>query len=689
MTKSQARVVGVVVLLIMLGGAVGMIICQVWRPGQSKVVVIEPAPGAAKTAAAALVPGPAGIVVNASGAPVSSAEVLVATQDTWIDVYNSARRDGPVVRSDKDGRFAFPPMVAWTDLVVRSSQGFAHVRFGEMPTDGRIALQAWGRVEGVLRIGGNTAPNQQIGLLSHVTPRVMASADPSSPMRVAESGNNLILSQSVRADENGRFVFPRVLSGMAALTRDSSRPFQDGRRGTLRHTVARLDVLPNQTVQVEIGGTGRPVIGRVVLENADERLLFSGSIALMMDQTRPGPNMPPNWAMLSERERAKAYIDWYRTMRFPLAAPVSIDPDGSFRAEDIPAGQHAIRISSESVTGGMIEVLAHGELTFTVPPIPGGRSDEPLDIGTVKARLRPMVKIGTFAPLLEGPTADGGTFKLADLRGKFVLLAFVFDHGGFRQPDAEQLTRSAATLRDRAGGSDRLGLVAAMLPQQANSQPSSASPIPGWTVLAVNDWRQRLEAGYTNTPGTYLLDPQGKVLAKVAPFGNASYGILDRTLELLNGSAPGVAVVVEKLPSESASPAFAFKTIPTIAKEDAGRNAIFSIVDGPKANFASGMEILNDGQGPRHETDESMMCTFMPGSVEGRIKADLGKVIAVEQINSYAWYKDSHRWAQVYRVYGSDGSQSGFDPEPKIGTNPATCGWSLIAAVDTREMRGG
>jgi len=66
-----------------------------------------------------------------------------------------------------------------------------------------------------------------------------------------------------------------------------------------------------------------------------------------------------------------------------------------------------------------------------------------------------------------------------------------------------------------------------------------------------------------------------------------------------------------------------------------------------------------------------------------------GKAIDVEAINTYAWYKDSHRWNQVYRVYGSDGSAAGFNGAPKIGINPTSCGWTFIADIDTRDAPGG
>jgi len=54
-------------------------------------------------------------------------------------------------------------------------------------------------------------------------------------------------------------------------------------------------------------------------------------------------------------------------------------------------------------------------------------------------------------------------------------------------------------------------------------------------------------------------------------------------------------------------------------------------------------------------------------------------------VSSYSWHKES-RGPQVYKLYGSDGTSAGFNGAPKIGTDPATCGWNLVATVDTRPI---
>ena len=62
---------------------------------------------------------------------------------------------------------------------------------------------------------------------------------------------------------------------------------------------------------------------------------------------------------------------------------------------------------------------------------------------------------------------------------------------------------------------------------------------------------------------------------------------------------------------------------------------------------------------------------------------DLGRAIEVAHINSYSWHPGS-RAPQLYRVWGSDGSDPKFNAQPKANLDPRGCGWKMIATVDTR-----
>ena len=74
---------------------------------------------------------------------------------------------------------------------------------------------------------------------------------------------------------------------------------------------------------------------------------------------------------------------------------------------------------------------------------------------------------------------------------------------------------------------------------------------------------------------------------------------------------------------------------------------------------------------------------FEVGTLEGRLKLDLGKSIALDQVETYSRHKGS-RAPQLYTLYASDGSRPHFDPSPRIGTDPVAHGWTRIATVDTR-----
>ena len=62
---------------------------------------------------------------------------------------------------------------------------------------------------------------------------------------------------------------------------------------------------------------------------------------------------------------------------------------------------------------------------FTIPAMPGGRSDEPLDLGVMRLMPRSTLKVGEPAPAFEVTTVDGNKLAVPrDFQGKVVLLDF-------------------------------------------------------------------------------------------------------------------------------------------------------------------------------------------------------------------------------------------------------------------------
>ena len=93
----------------------------------------------------------------------------------------------------------------------------------------------------------------------------------------------------------------------------------------------------------------------------------------------------------------------------------------------MPAGRYVLKLPFRgSVGDDSSGRLAFARADVEVPEIPGGRSDEPLDIGPIPLEVFPFreLNVGGRVPDIIPKAADGRPLDLAALRGKVVLLAF-------------------------------------------------------------------------------------------------------------------------------------------------------------------------------------------------------------------------------------------------------------------------
>ena len=134
-------------------------------------------------------------------------------------------------------------------------------------------------------------------------------------------------------------------------------------------------------------------------------------------------------------------------------------------------------------------------------------------------------------------------------------------------------------------------------------------------------------------------------------------------------------------------PGFSLKPVPAPANNDAATAATFTLVDGTRDPNGGTLDVLHDGRVPNGEDEPAANFFFRAGTDGGRIQIDLGKVISVKQVNTYSWHGGT-RGPQVYRLYAADGAGDGFKAGPKKGTDPVSCGWKLVASVDTRPKEG-
>src|ERR1041384_7858154 len=146
-------------------------------------------------------------------------------------------------------------------------------------------------------------------------------------------------------------------------------------------------------------------------------------------------------------------------------------------------------------------------------------------------------------------------------------------------------------------------------------------------------------------------------------------------------------VKFERNPNNEATREFKFKTISSPVKDDAAANAKLTLIDGELDQGSAELSALVDGRLPNDEDEPGGNVFFPAGSSGGRFPMEFTTPIEIARAHTYSWHPNS-RGPQLYKLYGADGTEPKFNPDPKRGVDPATCGWKLIALVSTLPEKG-
>jgi len=595
-----------------------------------------------------------GRVLSPQGQPVEGAEVVMARASAPAALYGPEPTNAMTLTSGPDGGFDFPAEADATALVVRADAGSAQVLLSQHPGGGDITLTPWGTIVGTIRQGGKPVAGQTVDLT-----RADGSLEEWNAWRV-------IQELQIRTDALGNYTFSRV----AAIL-----PSGKGQLSiTCGQRMRRVKLAPRQILRVDIGN-GRTVIGHLAFDHG-ERLQFHGYVAPIV----ASPATPPSPEFLESP---------------PV---VAIAPDGSFKAEDVPPGEYQLAFHSFEAgpQAGVADDLADGAVNFSVPRGPAA-SDGPIDVGAVQTHIHVLLRTGQDAPDFALPDARGRIIRRSDFNGKYLLL-YVQD------PAYRIALVSPQTLKplfDRFGDDPRFAMLQVDIDEPGNlvaqkRQPAESLPWPvvssgvpdgGQSAFSTSQpsWLNRLHEPSAQIPAIYLasatrlhlIDPQGKCAVRSLVPGSAlSY--IPRLLPAGPSASSGVQVRVDRKVAADAE----YSSASNVAK--AGR---FVLVDGSPSKASAPITVLNDGRLPSVEDDPASNFFFSGNSLEGRFRLELKDTVAVAQINTWSRHP-GHRAPQVYKVYGSDGSAAGLNLNPKIGIDPASCGWTKIAVVDTRPESG-
>jgi len=242
-----------------------------------------------------------------------------------------------------------------------SSAGFLLLHSDAQFEEEKAGKKAFGRVQGQLFIGNKPSAGEDIRLYL-----LEIKTNDVSPKRDGEL--------KAITDSQGRFVFDRVPVGWASIGRliVTSTPPLSGSYSTAYSLTNRtqIEVKENQTVDLTLGRTGRPVIGRVVMPADYQKDLTFGygvrALTTLWDKTDPDRCLNPKY----------------------LQFTFKINRDGTFRIEDVPAGKYEIYVSIEGPPWESIQPKDYAGLheVVEIPGIVGDHSDEPFDLGTLQLK---------------------------------------------------------------------------------------------------------------------------------------------------------------------------------------------------------------------------------------------------------------------------------------------------------------
>lgn len=456
-------------------------------------------------------------LLDPEGLPLAGADVYLASADRHLFIENGKvdpRRslEADQILTGTDGYLRIPAQKGPFCLVILNDKGCA-ILTQDLITPGKdITLQPWATVSGELRIGTKPGIEEKVGLFS-------LDPDQSSPQHF------FYARYSATTDREGRFSFDRVIPGPIAL----GRWITTGSTGGSCAYTLRTEAPAGKSTKVTLGGSGRPVTGRILLPPdiaKTDWLVPNSSIRTTHPTYPPLPaeiaTIPPDkrneWlSAWSKTPEGKAYSKAVNDLQDANRNYVlQVFPDGTFRADDVEPGNYTLSVTfCEHPAGsrcGFGDEIARASTTFTMPPVEGGVSDDPLVLPPVEATPVKNLKVGDPIPDFTFKTLDDREINTADLRGKFLLLDFWATWCGPCIAESPNLK----ALYEKFGKNPAflmIGLSKDATPEAPReyTKKENLSWIQGFIGP---DETISPQFGINGIPSIWLVSPEGKILAK-------------------------------------------------------------------------------------------------------------------------------------------------------------------------------
>ncbi len=319
------------------------------------------------------------------------------------------RNPAPVATTGPDGRFSIQATVplapgeprlpsSHDTMIVVHDRFFGKVDLREVGKAPTIKVEPWGRIEGMLKAGGQSTAGMPIGYVFARSGR-------------SDMGSVVVGRGATTLDARGRFAFDRVAPGVVRIEQKTGA-VRD-LRGSVRGVFAFVKA--GETTKVVLVESGRSVVGRVAPPvGIDLGADPAGVTDVAIESDGPDPSeeykKPANFDVLSPQEKireiekeieslrsrsASSTLDglgeerptkWWEALHRPAddgrrwvrVGRAAIDRDLRFRVDDLPPGPYRIKVVVRAGVG------AEGTGRFQVPESPPGKADAPIDLGVLK-----------------------------------------------------------------------------------------------------------------------------------------------------------------------------------------------------------------------------------------------------------------------------------------------------------------
>ncbi len=321
-------------------------------------------------------------LVDSKGLPAGGAKLAIADQHAQISIKNGEMDDSSThatrLDADADGKFILPVRADPFPLLVIHEQGYAYLFSESIKHGDTIELTPWSSIEGTFRIGENPAANL----------RLRISGGPSR--RVESNAARIWAEAHATTDEHGNYRHTRIFAGQGVVEREIIMMVDDGATEVTSTPRVPFTAEPGESVTVNLGGTGRPVTGQLQAPKNNQAPIV-WSLAMVNVKKHLTVPIPPvdRQAMMQKPGQWEAWLrtppginylasqQIYKNQRATSTRYMAtVGRDGSFRIDDMPAGEYELDVTLQPGQRGSIRGYK-----FSIPPMDEEREDKPLDVG--------------------------------------------------------------------------------------------------------------------------------------------------------------------------------------------------------------------------------------------------------------------------------------------------------------------